>query len=88
MELEIWITQNDFKYPFNHKLRQPDAIKFNIVEDRLHIPYSLGPYGRNTLQFNFCCKSKYHTRNSMYAWPPGDYLIYGTEDGCPTGKLW
>ena len=58
----------------------------DIAEDRLHIPYSLGPYGRYTFQFNFCYKSTQHKNNSMDGWPPGNYSIYGTEDGCPTGK--
>ena len=86
--LNIWITQNTFTFEDNageaNKIN--DTVMFNIAKDRLHIPYTLGPYGRYTIQLNFCYKSKHHTNNSMYVWPLGNYSIYGTEDGCPTGK--
>ena len=82
--MEIWITQNDDDFGKATKINETNM--FNIAEDRLHKPYTLGPYGRYTFQFNFCYKSRKHTNNSMNAWPPGHYSIYGTEDGCPTGK--
>ena len=80
----ITITQNLFKYPLNNN---PTITTINVAEDRLHIPYTLGPYGRYTFQFNFCYKSKSHTKSIMLTWPPGDYSIYGNEDACPTGKI-
>ena len=82
--LEIWITQ--YKDDPGESSQINDTFMFNIAEDRLHIPYTLGPYGLYTFQFNFCYKSKEHANNSMDEWPPGNYSIYGTsDDGCPTG---
>ena len=88
VQLEIWITHNAFtveENPEENTIANETYI-FNIAEDRLLIPYTLGLYGRFTIQLNFCFKSKSHTNNDMEAWPPGNYSIYGTDDGCPAGE--
>ena len=87
--MQIWITQNLFKSTFdNPGNSRNDTMLFNIAEDRLHIPYTLGPYGRYTFQLNFCYKTKEHPHNGMTKWPSGDYAVYGTQDGCPQSKLY
>lgn len=49
----------------------------------------LGPYGRHSLQLNFCSKVSHNvnTHEQVYPeWPPGQYAVYGSEKGCPEGK--
>ena len=50
----------------------------------------LGSYGPCSFQLNFCYKANSATNDSepdMRAWPSGQYYIYGTDNGCPQGKV-
>ena len=48
-----------------------------------------GPYGDRSYQMNFCVResvSIVHDDETDGRWPPGNYMVYGTENGCPSGK--
>ena len=49
-----------------------------------------GPYGARSYQMNFCTKLGVATaygNETIGWWPPGDFLVYGTDKGCPLGKV-
>ena len=48
-----------------------------------------GPYGDRSYQMNFCVReseSTMHNNEKDERWPPGNYMIYGTENGCHSGN--
>ena len=48
-----------------------------------------GPFGDRSYQMNFCVResvSTVHSNQLDGRWPPGNYMVYGTEKGCPSGK--
>ena len=46
----------------------------------------LGPYGPHSIQLNFCTRVN-GCDNNVTLWPSGRYGIYGTKQGCPSGKI-
>lgn len=38
-----------------------------------------------TLKLNFCYKSRDDVTKSRTSWPKGNYSVYSTADGCPSG---
>ena len=50
----------------------------------------VGPYGVRSFQMNFCVREGGYTENGIGPegwWPPGSYMVYGTENGCPSGSV-
>lgn len=47
----------------------------------------LGPFDRYTLQMNFCFKLPVNIYGNKTSWPRGNYGVYGSDYGCPTGIL-
>lgn len=45
----------------------------------------LGPYGSYSLQMNFCTKVSSFATSQTGKWPDGQFLVYGSEKGCPEG---
>ena len=49
----------------------------------------IGPYGDRSFQMNFCVRESESTEHDNTPdgwWPPGHYMVYGTESGCPSGN--
>jgi hypothetical protein len=46
----------------------------------------LSIFDRSTLSWNFCYKTIRNENDSRSSWPPGNYSVYGTEYGCPSGN--
>ena len=48
----------------------------------------LGPFGPHSIQLNFCTRV-YESDESAadVVWPDGEYAVYGTHHGCPSGNV-